>query len=427
MGLRVLLTNLFIAANSGSECVVESLADGLRQAGHHPLVYAPQLGPQAERMAARGHVLVDRVAQLGALRPDVIHAQHGPPSLVALANWPDVPAVNVTHGALGQIEAPLLHPQVRRTVAVDELVADRCRRAGVPAGRLRIILNAVDTSRFQPRGALPARPRRALLLTKNQGHHEAVRRACGRMGLRLDALGPGTRRISTELERELPQYDLVFATARMALEAAAVGCAVVVVDGRGFAGPLTEERLDSWRRLNFGATLLSAPATEDRIATAIAAYDAADAARVTARIRQEARLEDAIQAYLAVYREAIAEGAPPRQEAANGLAALLDETLPSNTMRPWRELVHEVSFHPERARDQILRGLRERLSATPPPGPQARAWLLATARDSLAETLARTAADEMLAFDSEAAAILRETGLSTASEVDGSPARRAGR
>jgi Glycosyltransferase Family 4 len=408
MGLTVLLTNLFIASNSGSECVIESLADGLRAAGHQPVVYAPRLGPQARRMADRGHTLVDRLTGLGARVPDVIHAQHVLPSLVALAGFPQVPAVRVVHSAFGLLESPVPHPQFRRTVAVDEMVAERCRRAGVPPARLRIIPNAVDMARFRPRSPLPSRPRRALLLTKNHGHHAAVQAACQDAGIALETLGPATGRISDRLEHELPNYDLVFATARMALEAAAVGCAVVVADGRGFAGALTTANLDDWRRLNLGVALLTQPVTEALLASAIAAYDPADAARVAAQIRREAGLEDAINSYVALYHEAIAEGPPPAGASATGLAALLDETLPSFTMRPWRSMVREITFGAERARDPVVRGLRERLTADPPPSPDARAWLLAAARDSLAATLTRSADDELSAFDAEAAALLAE-------------------
>jgi hypothetical protein len=427
MGLTVLLTNLFMAGNSGSECVIESLADGLRAAGHRPVVYAPQLGAQAQRMADRGHVLVDRLARLDAVVPDVIHAQHVPPSLVALARFPRVPVVQVVHNAVSHIEAPLRHPQIRRTVAVDELVAQRCHHARIPPDRLRIILNAVDTARFRPRAKLPARPRRALLLTKNHGHHAAVGAACQAAGIALDALGPAVGRVTDRLEQALPRYDLVFATARMALEAAAVGCAVVVADGRGFAGLLTAANLDTWRRFNLGAALLTEPVTEARLGAAIAAYDPSDAAAVAGRLHREARLEDAVTAYVAVYREAIAEGAPQAGDSAAALAALLDDMLPSNTMRAWRELVHEIMFNADRARDPILRGLRARLAGDPRPGPEARAWLLAAARDSLAETLARCVDDEMLAFEAELTALPAGAAPANAPEDNGRPARPARR
>ena len=62
--MRVLITNLYLANNSGSEVVVELLADGLRRAGHQPMILAATLGPQAARMRERGHIVVDRVGAL---------------------------------------------------------------------------------------------------------------------------------------------------------------------------------------------------------------------------------------------------------------------------------------------------------------------------------------------------------------------------
>src|SRR3982074_1351520 len=111
--LRILITNLFVANFSGSETVVELLADALRRAGHAPMIFAPTLGPQAERMQARGHVVVDRLALLPQ-RPDVMHLQHITPALMALVAFPGVPAVFTCHSATIEVEAPRLHPQIRR-------------------------------------------------------------------------------------------------------------------------------------------------------------------------------------------------------------------------------------------------------------------------------------------------------------------------
>ena len=318
--------------------------------------------------------------------------------------------VNVMHSARGRAEAPLPHPQIRRFVAVDETVAASCRRAGVPAERLRVILNAVDMDRFRPRDALPARPRRALLLTKNHDHQAAVRAACRKAGLTLDALGPGTPRVSHQLERELPRYDIVFATARMALEAAAVGCAVVVADGRGFAGLLTSTRLDTWRPLNFGAALLTTPPTEDLFLAAIAAYDPVDTDRVTTRIRHEAGLEAAVAAYVGVYREAIAEDPLSPRASALALAALLDETQVNSAARSAGGHGQESDFDTVAGdgRAAILQSLHRRLSEDATMRPEARAWLIAAARDSLSAMLARNVEQQLQAFDDTAAELLRD-------------------
>ena len=338
--MRVLITNLFLAKNSGSEVVVELLADGLCRAGHQPMILAPTLGPQAARMRTRGHIIVDRAADVPAT-PDIIHAQHTPVALAAMAAFPQTPTVFACHSASFEMEAPRPHPQITRWIAVDDLCRDRCLSRGVPADRLTVILNPVDLERFARRPALPAKPRRALLLTKNLGHAAAIRGACVSQGVELVELGPATGRISDAIENELPNYDLVFATARMALEAAAVGCAVIVCDARGFAGYLSAERLDAWRRLNFGAGLLSRPTTEQFVAEAISAYDARDAAIVTDRLRQEASLTDSIARHLAVYETALADPRPTPREVAAGTASWIENLVPMSRGGDWEVIARE--------------------------------------------------------------------------------------
>lgn len=340
--LRVLLTNLFVAYNSGSETVVELLADGLRRAGHVPMILAPTLGAQAVRMRARGHMLVDRVAGLPA-RPDVIHAQHTPVALAAMAAFPDVPAVFTCHSALFEVEAPRPHPQIRQWVAVDALCRDRCLSRGVPADRLTVIANGVDFRRFARRAPLPALPRRALLLSKNFGHQDAIRQVCAARGIAVDELGPASGTVSDRIEAVLPDYDLVFATARMALEAASVGCAVVVCDARGFAGLLTSDRLPVWRGLNFGAGLLAEPVSQKLLTAAIEAYDPADASLVADALRAEASIDDCVAQYLTCYAAAIADPEPidlPARAAAT--AAWIEDLTPSTATGDWHRVATEL-------------------------------------------------------------------------------------
>ena len=340
--------------------MVELLADALSRAGHAPMIFAPTLGRHAERMQARGHVVVDRLAMLPQ-RPDVMHLQHITPALMALVAFPDVPAVFTCHSATIELEAPRLHPQIRRYVAVDDFCRALCVKRDIPEDRLSVILNAVDLRRFNARPPLPAKPKAALMLTKTFEQQNLVRSACAKAGLTLDELGPATAEMSDQLERILPRYDIVFATARMALEAAAVGCAVVAADGRGFAGMLRSENLQAWRRLNFGAGLLTAPVTAAALEAAIAAYDAADAAEVCSRLRSEASADDYAAAYVRLYAEAMAEAVAPDSSQAAASAAWLEDLLPSAAARAWLDVASETGLSLEagfgRRRAAQLRGL----------------------------------------------------------------------
>jgi hypothetical protein len=130
----------------------------------------------------------------------------------------------------------------------------------------------------------------------------------------------------------------------MALEAAAVGCAVVVVDGRGFAGMLRTENLNAWRRLNFGAGLLTAPVTAAALDAAIAAYDAADAAEVCRRLRSDASADDYAAAYVQLYTQAMGEAVAPDSSLAAATAAWLEDLLPSAAPRAWLDVAGETGL-----------------------------------------------------------------------------------
>ena len=130
----------------------------------------------------------------------------------------------------------------------------------------------------------------------------------------------------------------------MALEAAVVGCAVVVADGRGFAGMLRSENLKAWRRLNFGVGLLTAPVTAAALDAAIAAYDAADAAEVCGRLRLEASADDYAAAYLQLYTQAIGEAVAQDISQAAATAAWLEDLLPSAAPRAWLDVAGETGL-----------------------------------------------------------------------------------
>ncbi len=238
--------------------------------------------------------------------------------MTALLRFPGVPCVFVCHGWAPWEEAPPLFPRIRRYVAVDAATRERLTAAGVPPERIATILNFVDLARFRPRPPLPARPRRALAFGNSAAettYLPALRAACGRAGIALDAAGLAAGNPAARPEEILPAYDLVFAKGRAALEAMAVGAAVVLCDADG-SGPLvTAAELDRLRPLNFGLRALTGPLTAEALLGEIGRYDAADAAQVSARVRREASLDDAVERLLAVYREALAEPADRSPEA----------------------------------------------------------------------------------------------------------------
>src|SRR5207302_923611 len=150
----------------------------------------------------------------------------------------------------------------------------------------------VDLSRIPPRtDTLTDSPRRALAFTKTMRQIPALRAACQRSGLTLSTLGRGTGEEVDDPERVLVQYDIVFATARSAIEALCAGAAVIVCDGRGLAELVTTENYDRLRALNFGLRSLTRELTADAISGEIDQYDKKDAEAVANRVRSDADFE----------------------------------------------------------------------------------------------------------------------------------------
>ena len=233
MSLTILITNIVLADRSGTEVVVEQLADGLRRREHRPVVFSPHHGGLAEQMRARGHVVIDR-RDACPWRVDVIHAHHIGPAMAALAAHPGVPALFGCHDATAPFDTLPPHPRVRRVFAVDERCRARMVSDGAEPATVVLLPNAVDLARVPLRTrSLPARPLRAVTLTKHGGHLPILREACTTAGISLDEVGSGPARMTERPELALANADLVFATARSALEAAAAGAGVVVCDARG--------------------------------------------------------------------------------------------------------------------------------------------------------------------------------------------------
>lgn len=314
--MRVLITNFELVHRGGSQLYVRDVATALAARGLEPVVFTPHAGAAADEIRAAAIPVVDDPSRLGE-PPDLIHGQHHLPTMTALLAWPRVPAIFVCHGWLPPEEVPPRHPRILRYLAVDRLRRERLvAEEGIAPERVEVLPNFVDLARFRPRPPLPDRPRRALVFSNHAaegGFVETVRAACRRRGIAVDVAGLASGRVAAHPEELLPGYDLVFARGRAAMEAMAVGAAVVLCDIEG-AGPLVARRgVERLRDLNFGLGALSAPVTAARLGEEIDRYDAADAAAVSAWLRQHAGRDRVVDRLVAIYREVAAEAAaaPP--------------------------------------------------------------------------------------------------------------------
>ncbi len=325
--MNILITNRVLVGHSGTEVVVRDLSSELKNQGHSPLVYSPVLGPMADEIRADDVPVYSDVRQIDCT-PDVIHGHHHPQMLTSLLRFPNTPGIFVCHDAKSWPDDPLIFPRVLRYVAVDHRCKQRFDgKPQVPPESVRVIFNAVDLSRFRPRAPLPKQPLRAALFSNYASkwtHLPAIAQACNSLGIHLDVIGEEFGTATSRPEDFLPEYDLVFAKARCALEAMAVGCAVVVCDFSGLGRMVSAETFAELRRLNFGRGTLSRPLDPELIVAEIQKYNVNDVKLVSDRVRHEADLTSAVTEWIELYHEVLSEYAGAEHHHAEELAALAD-------------------------------------------------------------------------------------------------------
>lgn len=335
--MKILITNHALHRRAGTELYVRDLALGLKARGHHPICFSPELGDVANDLQQADIDVTDDLVTI--LSPDIIHAQHHAPSALAFMAFPATPAVSVCHGVLPWQEAPLAKfPNVRRYVAVDNACRDYLvEDHNIPGDRISVILNGVDLERFVHTGTAMEsveRRKKALVYSNiaNPSDLLPFRQACEGYGMTLDFAGAGGRVLDCP-ERDLSEYGLVFAKARAAIEAMAMGCAVILSD-YGRTGPLiTTKNFNQLRPLNFGFQTLKGLPDKHDLAAKIAGLDWQDAARVSQTVRNTAAFSDVIDSWLETY--AGLESTPPVHGAgpAEAVSAYFRAILPQLTER----------------------------------------------------------------------------------------------
>lgn len=285
----------WMAYRTGAELFVFDLALALLRRGHSVVVYAPVLGDMADELRQQS---VACTADLSLITetPDLIIGSTRDDTVACLAQFIGVPAISICHDRSASHGSPPHFSRIRQYVAVDANCAERLTlESGISASKVSIVFNGVDLQRFQRRAPLPAQPQRAVIFSSyaTLGHEtEAVRQACEALGVSLEIVGRNVGRLVARPEDILGQYDLVFAKARCAMEAMAVGCAVVVLnEGGGLAGMVTSENVQEWRRWNFGRRLFQQSIDVEGVRQEVLRFNASDAAQVCDYVRTHMSLE----------------------------------------------------------------------------------------------------------------------------------------
>ncbi len=313
MSRRILFSNFTLAGGSGTEAFLWDLAGGLQARGWECGIYTPRPGPLAEAFRQRGISVHHDLDEL-TFQPEVLHCQHTMESLALRDRFPGIPALFMVHDGRSLHDTTPGLAGWAALVAVDDFCRERImRETGLGEGQIEVINNSVDTRRFLARNPLPEVPLRAAIFTSNavsNAHVLASRALFGKLGIALDELGPGAGNPVAYPENWLPRYDLVLAKGRCAMEAMAVGCAVILIGAEGMGEMVTPENFAAFKKRNFGLSLLRPGMDQDFLGEQVQRYSADRARQVHELLRTTCGLDGTVESFIQLYDSLPSRGQP---------------------------------------------------------------------------------------------------------------------
>jgi hypothetical protein len=271
--VNIVLSTRSFSTAAGSETYLLTLAEQLQRLGHEITIFAEETGPMGDFATSRGTIVVTRPESLPD-RCDALVVQDGVVAYTLAERYPATPQLFVSHSELHDLQLP---PGLAGVIAGAVVLSDRVERrirqlaSHPPVHRLR---QPIDTERFMPAGALPAKPRKAVLLGNYlRGQRlESIRAALRRRGIESELVGANTRSTLTP-EHAIWDADIVVAKGRAALEGMACGKAVFVYDHFGGDGWVTAEAYPALEADAFAGLARSPVATPAQLDDELASYD----------------------------------------------------------------------------------------------------------------------------------------------------------
>ena len=276
MKLKVLFAYGDLAERASVEFFARDLCIELIRNGHEVVILSSHPGAILPELEGIGVRLVAHIDEVGSA-PDVIQTSRRYDAILTSLRFPQTPLVWFLHGGAPWIESPPRLPSVRQHVVCDYAWQEPVARdLGADENDVVVLPLFFDPERCASRLPLPEKPERAVLIDGNrQGTHiPFVRVACRRHGVDLDVFEEHSDTVSYRIPDIVSKYDLVFARGQVALEAIAVGCAVVPCDEAGCGELVTKSNvLEMWTS-GFGRRIMTEPLMPRTLERILSTYDA---------------------------------------------------------------------------------------------------------------------------------------------------------
>ncbi len=307
--MKILITNHTLRQRGGSELFTAEITCELLSRGHEVCVFSTDPGEVSNELEKLNIPVVDDPGDC-PFTPDIIHGQHHLETMTALCLWPNTPAVYMIHGSVPWEEQAPRHPRIMQYLAPSSHFGWIIERdCGVKKTSLGIVRNFFDSKRFTAVKPTDQRTGRALVYHNttpaNGKNWNTLKNACNQANLTLEGIGASFEKTTKTPETVLPDYDVVFAAGRSAIEAMACGCSVILIGAEAMTARVNPDNFDSLMEFNF------CPHDQDKPIESSFALEQLDLIRpdetaaVTTRAREELSIDATLGALEKFYQSAI--------------------------------------------------------------------------------------------------------------------------
>lgn len=308
---HILFTNNTLDNLGGSELYIYDLAREYQRRGLKVTCFTLKPGRISERLALCGIQTLSDLNSLSGV--DIIHSHHRLEFKIAAAYFPDVPVVHGSLGPTHPIERPFGGTNIiTRHIAISAMIKQvLVREEQIPGEKIDVVPNFVDLGRFSPVNRINEHPRRILLMSNYFQDAETLQKACELAGgLELSWIGEKSTPV-WEVEKYIEQADIVVTLGQGALQAMAMGRAVIVAGTISSDGLVTPANFEDMLAVNFNGHLRkfhgmgeSRPMSAEELAEEIKKFDRESAEALMDRVREEFNVSRIADKLLAIYGRA---------------------------------------------------------------------------------------------------------------------------
>jgi tetratricopeptide (TPR) repeat protein len=285
-------------------------------------------------MDSIGARVVERLDEIRGETFDLAHVHHNITAMEVRECFPHLPMLYLAHGILPYLEQPpAIDLQISRFLAVSEEVRDALIAQGIPAERVGILPNIVDSQWFCPSSRIRETPEKALVLSAriDERREQIIRQACSRLGIHAKFIGGRFGEVPpSQLPLHINEADIVFSLGRGVIEAMMCGRIPIIFDYLGGDGMVTAENLVDVMACNFSGRRRRADFSVDDLVSEIRKYKADNGERLRSISLDLFDAQTVTARLITVYSQfahSEVPGLPPQdQKLLNAFVATIHET-----------------------------------------------------------------------------------------------------